>query len=396
MLSVEEARSIILEDARQLGTKMVPLEDCAGYVAAMDIHARITQPPFSASAMDGYAVRFLDASKGATLNVIGEAPAGAPFVGSIEAGQAVRIFTGGVVPSSADHVVIQEDVTRDEAAIKINEAQSHPKNIRSAGVDFEKDDVLVNVGEVLHEIHGSILAAANIGLVPVVRRPKVALFSNGDELMEPGSALKPGQIINSNHYALSQLIRLWGGEPTYLGCAADTEQSIRSMFLRGQSADLIIPIGGASVGDYDFVKPAFRAEGGDIVFEKIAVRPGKPTWFGHMEEARIVGLPGNPASALVTAALFAQPLVRRLAGQGVESNGFEKAILSEALKANGSREAYLRGELLADGSKEIVTPVGNQDSSLLRPFARANVLIRRTIDAPALAAGDMVEIVRLR
>ena len=396
MLSVEEALARILDGVQTLGTEMVSLENCSGRIVSMDIHARITQPPFAASAMDGYAVRFCDAGVGETLEVIGEAPAGEPFDGEVLVGQAVRIFTGGVVPTGADHIVIQEDVRRDGAHLTISEAQDNPRNIRAAGVDFKKGEVLVNVGETLHEIHGSILAAANNALVPVTRRPKVMLFSNGDELMEPGADLKPGQIINSNHYALTQMVRLWGGEPTYLGCAADTEQAIRDMFSRGWDADLIIPIGGASVGDYDFVKPAFLAEGGVIAFEKIAVRPGKPTWFGRMGGARIVGLPGNPASALVTAALFVQPLVRRLAGQQACRRGVQLASLTEALEANGKRESYLRAVSIREGGDMVVAPVSNQDSSLLRPFTRANVLIRRPVDAPALSIGDQVEIVRLR
>ncbi len=396
MLSVDEAIAVILGGAEMLGSEAVSLGDAPGRIAAKDIAARMTQPPFTASAMDGYAVRFSDANVGSKLDVIGEAPAGEPFVGTVGAGEAVRIFTGGVVPEGADHVVIQEDVTRSEDRITINETQESPRNIRAAGVDFNAGDILVRAGEALHGIHGSILAAANIGTVPVVRRPKVALFSNGDELVEPGAVLKPGQIINSNHYALTEMVRAWGGDPTYLGCAADTQKAIGKMFECAKGADIIIPIGGASVGDYDYVKPAFRAEGGEITFEKVAVRPGKPTWFGRLGGARIVGLPGNPASALVTAALFVQPLVRCLAGKISPRHSFESILLSEPLKPNGKREAYLRGVTSASAKGETVAPVPNQDSSLLLPFARANVLIRRPIDGPAMDAGDKVEIVRLR
>lgn len=397
MISVDEAIATILDGAAPIGAENVSLTGCTDRIAASDIIARMTQPPFTASAMDGYAVRFEDAQTDATLKLIGEAPAGAPFSGCVAVGEAVRIFTGGVVPEGADHVVIQEDVTRKEDVITINDDQESPRNIRAAGIDFKAGDTLVRKGEVLHEIHGSILAAANIDTVTVQRRPKVILFSNGDELVEPGTDVKPGQIVNSNHYALSEMIRRWGGDPIYIGCAADEELAIRSMFTKVRDADLIVPIGGASVGDYDFVKSAFRAEGGRTVFEKIAVRPGKPTWFGALGDARIIGLPGNPASALVTAALFVQPLVRRFAGDGGGENAhFHAANLAAPLDANGGREAYLRGTAVVSPNGMTVTPISNQDSSLLTPFATANVLIRRVVNAPALGIGEEIEFVWLR
>ena len=397
MISVSEAISAILDCVAPIGKGAVSLSQCLGRIAADDVHARITQPPFSASAMDGYAVRFADMHVGKKLKVIGEAPAGAPFSGKVSKGEAVRIFTGGVVPDGADHVIIQEDVKRDGDVISVHDKQKHPKNIRAAGIDFVAGDTLVRRGETFHEMHGSILAAANIDIVSVYARPKVALFSNGDELVEPGDALRPGQIVNSNHYALVEMVRRWGGDPVYLGCAPDNEQAIRDMFAKGQSADLIIPIGGASVGDYDFVKTAFRGEGGETIFEKIAVRPGKPTWFGAIGNVPVIGLPGNPASALVTAALFVQPLIRRLAG-GTEHDAtfFHTATAMTAIESNGGRESFLRGIVTASAEGFQARPVPNQDSSLLLPFSIANALIRRTIKAPAIEIGDSVEFVWLR
>lgn len=397
MLSVEHAINVILEGAQPLGTESVGLNALAGRIAAEDIKANLTQPPFAASAMDGYAVRFDDMNAGVKLKVIGEAPAGAPLSGKVGEGEAVRIFTGGAVPDGADHVVIQEDVTREGDEITITDDQDAPRNIRASGIDFKKGDILVHIGEHLHEIHGSILAAANVKNASVFRRPKVALFSNGDELVEPGVELKAGQIVNSNHYALAAMIRAWGAACEYLGRAADDEDAIREFFWRAGQADLIIPVGGASVGDYDYVKSAFTKDDGEIIFEKVAVRPGKPTWAGRFGGARVIGLPGNPASAIVTAALFVQPLVRSLAGEKISgAPGEETATLTAPLDANGGREAYLRAEAAPSSAGFVVTPAMNQDSSLLSPFAKANVLIRRTVNAPAAAKGDSVEIVWLR
>lgn len=395
MLSVDDAIAAILEGAAPVGREDVSLQRCTGRIAAQDVHAALTQPPFAASAMDGYAVRSVDMAPGATLTVIGEAPAGLPFEGDVGVGQAVRIFTGAPVPVGADHVVIQEDVRRDGAMITITEPQSPPRHIRAAGIDFKNGDKLVSADDVLHEIHGSILATANLVGVQVYRRPRVALFSNGDELKEPGADLKPGEIINSNHYALGAMIEKWGGDVDYLGCAADTEAAIIGMFESARRADIIVPVGGASVGDYDYVKSAFAKAGGEMVFDKIAVRPGKPTWCGALGEGRLVGLPGNPASAIVTAALFVQPLVRRLAGRQW-SAPFATARLVQSLNANGRRESYLRAVAAQTADGYEVRPAVNQDSSLLFPFVEANALIRRPVDAPACDVGDDVEIVWLR
>ncbi len=398
MLSVSEAIDSLLAGASALGAETIPISAVSGRVAAKDLTAQMTQPPFAASAMDGYAVRFEDAQKTTTIKVIGEAPAGAPFEHPVGAGEAVRIFTGGAMPKGADHVVIQEHVKRDGEAISIIEAQTSPRHIRHAGIDFMLGETLVKAGELLHQLHGSILAAANVPEIAVVRRPKIALFSNGDELIEPGAMLKPGQIVNSNHYALTAMMRAWGGEVTYLGCAADTEADIREHFKQAAKADIIMPIGGASVGDYDCVKPAFRALGGTMLFEKVAVRPGKPTWHGRLDGARVLGLPGNPASAIVSAALFGQALIRRLAGRSNRQSAFTStAKTTIPLAANGGRESYLRAMTIGDESGDLcVQPVANQDSSLLSPFTAANVLIRRLVHAPAVPGGGAVDIIRLR
>ncbi len=397
MISVEQAIASVLKGAAPLGSEIVSIGDVAGRIAAEDIRARMTQPPFAASAMDGYAVRFADMGAGTRLSVIGEAPAGAPFAGAVGAGEAVRIFTGAVVPPGADHVVIQEDVTRDGDAITINEPQAAPRHIRPAGIDFKEGDVLASAGARLHEMHGSILAAANISEVAMRRRPVVALFSNGDELVDPGTALQPGQIVNSNHYALGAMVARWGGEARYLGRASDDAAAIRAFFAQAREADIIVPIGGASVGDYDFVKSAFKAEGGEIFFEKVAVRPGKPTWHGRLGKARVIGLPGNPASAIVTAALFVQTLTRALAGEATgEGLRTTRAVVTAPLGANGQRETFIRAAAAQASEGLAVTPAANQDSSLLSPFASANALIRRLPGAPAIDAGGAVDVIWLR
>ena len=395
MISVEEALSIVLSGAKALGSESVSVAQCANRIAAADIVAQITQPPFAASAMDGYAVRAADAKKDARLTVIGEAPAGAPFDGKLGAGEAVRIFTGAPAPAGADHIVIQEDVARDGDAILINEPQNPPRHIRPAGVDFKMGDVLAAAATSLNHIHGALFAAGNIASVPVHRRPKVALFSNGDELTEPGGEIAPGQIVNSNHYALTALINHWGGDAAYLGCAADSEDAIAAKFREGRDADIIVPVGGASVGDYDFVKTAFASLGGETQFEKVAVRPGKPTWFGALGPARVLGLPGNPASAIVTATLFLRPLVVALGG-GDARSVYGYAPLESALPPNGGRESYLRARLLRGADGEKLSPAGNQDSSLLRPFAEANALVQRLPHATAAFEGDVVRYLLLR
>ena len=397
MLSVDDAISILLKDVARLDDERVALGELPGRVAAENVTARITQPPFAASAMDGYAVRVDDAGVGAVLNVIGEAPAGAPFEGTLEPGAAVRIFTGAAVPAGADHIVIQEDVTRDGDKITVNEAQTGARHIREAGIDFKKGDPLVEAGEILHEIHGAILAAANVADVAVIRKPRVHIFSNGNELREPGETPGPGEVINSNHYAVTALAESWGGASRYVGCAPDDERAVATFFEDAANADVIVPIGGASVGDYDFVKSAFRSVGGEISFEKIAVKPGKPTWFGRLGGARVLGLPGNPASAIVTASRFLQPLVRRLSGREDTETRPGAARLTSAIAANGPRESYLRAWAQPSQSGGLeVTPAQNQDSSRLFPFSNANVLIRRRAKAPNAAAGETVKIVWLR
>jgi len=394
VISVDQAIEFILDGTKVLECEAVPIAQITGRISGRDIMARHTQPPFAASAMDGYAAQFASAGKGAELFVIGEAPAGAPFDRSVGAGEAVRIFTGGMIPEGADHIIIQEDVEHQGNLIKVIDDQNEPKHIRAAGIDFKKGDCLVQAGARFSPLHGSILASANIAKVESVRRPRVALFSNGNELREPGSDLKPGEVVNANHFALSAMIEAWGGEAIYLGCAPDDQMAIAAMFERGRGADIVVPVGGASVGDYDFVKSAFDEAGGTLVFSKVAVKPGKPTWFGRLGSASVIGFPGNPASAIVTAGLFLKPLISRLLGAS-PSHTFETATLAYALPANGHREAFLRATRVRGMEGPRVEIFPNQDSSLISPFGICDVLIRRRVGAGPLEGGSKVDIVSL-
>lgn len=393
MKSVEEALDLILDGVEALDAEQVPLDAIVGRIAAADHVACVTQPPFSASAMDGYAVRFVDIATRDTLQVIGEAPAGQPFDGRVEAGTAVRVFTGAVIPEGADHVVIQEDVTLEGATLTIVAEQKTARNIRPAGLDFKTGDVLAEAGKPFGIFHGALLAAGNLPTAKCVRKPHIALFTSGDELRAPGADLAPGEIINSNPFALRALIEAWGGTAEYLGCAPDGLAEVQEMFQRASGADLIVPIGGASVGKYDFMRDGFAAAGGALVFQKVAVRPGKPTWFGRLGASRVIGLPGNPASAMVTASLFVQPLVQRLCGRRAASIT-EMAVTMSALPANGMRESYLRAErVMSSSGQPVVKPFPKQDSSLLSAFTRCDVLIRRVVDAPGVPEGREVEII---
>lgn len=391
LISVDEAWARIKAHRVTPPTQTVTLEDAVGLTLAEPVIAAVTQPPLSVSAMDGYAVRFADVTEtGSALSVIGESPAGTPFEGSLRPGEAVRIFTGGGVPVGADHVVIQEDTSREENAVVITDAQSGPGNIRRAGLDFAAGDTLIEAGTRLEPAHVSVAAAANHARLTVYRRPRVAIIANGNELKPPGSALGAGEIISSSPVGLVALIRSWGGDAKELGIAGDTVDAIQSMIRSARDADIIVPVGGASVGDHDHMRAAFDGAGLTSVFAKVAVKPGKPTWFGRLGQQRVLGLPGNPASAWVCAHLFLRALL------GLDQDAMTTGSLSEPLGANGAREAFLRGRAEIRGSDGIVvTPLPRQDSSLMLPFLQANVLIRRPVNAPGLNPGDTVDLIRM-
>jgi molybdopterin molybdotransferase len=397
MASVEQALALIASEAgaRLTGIEAVALAEAEGRRLAAPVIAQVSQPPAAVSAMDGYAVRFADMKTGATLKVTGESRAGKPFEGNVKAGEAVRIFTGAHVPAGADHILIQEDARRDGDAVSVTSDQPAPANTRRAGLDFTKGAELVPAGHVMTEGAISLTAAANVASISVRIQPRIGVLANGDELAAPGSRLTPGEVVNSIQPALMTLIRRWGAIALDLGVAKDDETDVRRRL--NVPTDVIVSIGGASVGDYDVVRSAFAADGFAPVFEKVAVKPGKPTWFSKTAERLALGLPGNPAAAMVTAQLFLRPLIDAMTAAAPEPVWNSHAFTADRLPATGNREEYLRAVLsITPAGHALVKPAENQDSSLLSPFLTANALIRRPANAPPVAAGALVDIVMLK
>jgi molybdopterin molybdotransferase len=394
MIALDEALALLLEGVTPLACELVPIGECGGRTLAADVIAARAQPPDPVSAMDGYAVQAEDARRGAELTVIGEAPAGAPFAGEVMAGAAVRIATGGVVPPGADRIVIQEDVDRTGDRIRIREQQGGATWVRAAGSDFQAGETVVRTGETLTPARLALAAAANHALLEVRRRPRVAILASGDELREPRAELEPGNIVNSAGLAVAELVRGWGGMPIrHAILPDDREACANALEAADLDVDIIVPLGGASVGDRDALRPLFQAMGARILFERIAVQPGKPSWNARFDDGRLVlGLPGNPASAFVCAHLLLRPLIARLLGRQGGAPLF-KAQLAEGLPACGARETYLRGRLSVRSEGQlIVTADTRQDSSLQTPLAAANALIRRLPNAAVAEVGEMVEV----
>jgi molybdopterin molybdotransferase len=399
LMPVADALAAILAGAEPLPEEMVALDAAYHRVLARDVAALRTQPPQAMSAMDGYAVRSADAAHAkARLKVIGEVAAGRPFDRALARGEAARIFTGGVIPDGADAVVIQEDTVVDGSHVTITEAAIPGRHIRPAGVDFRKGDVLLQAGSRLTDRDLSLAASMNHPDLPVRRRPKVALLATGDELVMPGKAPGPGQIVYSNGYALRALARAEGADSIDLGIAADTLESTTAGIRRARDcgADILVTTGGASVGDHDLVQQSLQAEGVRIAFWKIAMRPGKPMMHGRLGAMRVIGVPGNPVSSYVCTLLFVVPLIRALLGRKAIQHARERALLGREVGANDVREDYLRAriEARADGTL-IATPVDHQDSSLLGNLSAARALVIRAPFAPAAKAGSPCEILRL-
>ena len=397
LMPFTDAMAAILQGATALPDEAIALEDAFHRVLARDIASLRTQPPEAMSAMDGYAVRVADAALAARLQVIGEISAGKPFDRALAAGEAARIFTGGVVPDGADGIVIQEDTTRDGDIVTINEAAIAGKHIRPAGVDFKQGDVLLRAGTRLADRDLALAAGMNHPALPVHRRPVVAMLATGDELVMPGATPGPGQIVLSNGFALRALARAEGADVIDLGIARDTLESTTGAIRRAidLNVDVLITTGGASVGDHDLVQQSLVEAGVEMSFWKIAMRPGKPMMHGRRGAMRVIGLPGNPVSSYVCGFLFMVPLLRALSGRSEVQHVREAAVLGRDLAANDHREDYLRTRLAWQDGALVATPVMKQDSSLLGNLAIAEGLLVRPPHAVAAKAGDPCQIIRL-
>lgn len=386
LLSVDDALAMVLALAPTPSPEDVDLADALGRVLCLDAVSRMTQPPFDAAAMDGYALRATDLP--GPLAVAGESAAGHGWDGTLAPGQAVRIFTGAPVPHGADLVVMQEDTVRDGDRVTVTERPSHD-NIRPRGNDFAEGDRLA-AGRRLSPADIALLAAMNVPRVTVSRAPRVAVLAGGDELVRVGELPRPGQIISSNDLAVAALARATGARVRILPLARDTEPSLRAAFAEAQDADLVVTIGGASVGDHDLIGRVAAELGMERAFHRIAMRPGKPLMAGRLGDAVMLGLPGNPVSAMVTAVLFMQPLLRRMQGETAFATGVRHGILGCDLGPEGNRQHYLRATLSDDERGTIVTPFADQDSARLALMAQADALLVRAPGDPARTAGERV------
>lgn len=391
LLSVDAALDMVLALAPEPQPEDVDLADGLGRVLLLDAVSRMEQPPFDAAAMDGYAVRAADLP--GPLSVVGESAAGRGWDGTLAAGQAVRIFTGAPVPSGADRVVMQEDTTRDGDRITVT-GDAGRSHIRPRGNDFAAGDRLP-AGRRLSAADIALLAAMNVPRVTVARAPRVAVLAGGDELVRPGQIPGPGQIISSNDLAVAALARQAGAEPRILPLARDDEENLRAAFANAAGADLIVTIGGASVGDHDLIGRVAAGLGMDRAFHRIAMRPGKPLMAGRLGQAVMLGLPGNPVSAMVTAVLFLQPLIRQMQRATSAAAPVRHGRLGRDLGAEGDRQHYLRATLSHGPEGTAVTPFDDQDSARLALMAQADALLIRPAGDPARRAGEAVTYIPL-
>ena len=390
MISVEDALTRSLELARHLPTEEISLSDAGGRVLAQAAQATHDQPPFDASAMDGYAVRSEDVREGATFTMIAEAAAGRPFDGEIGPGQCARIFTGAPMPRGTDRVIIQEDVSARGTSITLNAKFDASHYVRKQGSDFTRDTRFAP-GVRLGPAQLGLLATMNVARVTVAKRPEVAIIATGDELVEVGTELGNGQIVSSNSIALAEMAKSEGATARILPIAADNEASLKLAFTLAGGADLIVTTGGASVGDHDLVAPVARALGLEMTFYKVAMRPGKPLMAGRLAGAMLLGLPGNPVSAQVCGHVFVRPILRQMQGLAHPIEAPKTGTLAAPIEKNGPRQHYMRAIQTDDGL--IAAP--SQDSARTAILSGAQALIIRPPHAPAAEAGTPVSYLTL-
>ncbi len=397
LLPVAEALRLIIADLNPVATETVKLEDALGRTLRSDAVAQVSHPPADVSAMDGYAVRCADISSvPCRLPVIGESAAGHPWRKPLNAGEALRIFTGAVVPAGADAIVIQEDTDVAGTEVVINELPQRGRHIRPAGQDFRKGDTVLTAPRRLTARHIGLLAAMNLPRIDGARRPRVGVLSTGDEIVMPGDPIGDGQIVSANGPGLCAFIAAHGGEAVHLGIVKDDPKALLRIAEQAHHLDLLVTTGGVSVGDHDIVKGALSAAGFKAGFHRIAMRPGKPLLFGRLHDLPILGLPGNPVSAMVCAVLFLGPALARLQGLAGDAPAQSAARLGADLKANDGRTDHLRATLRFEPcALPVATPFPAQDSAMIATLARADALIVREPFAPAAKAGDVVSVILL-
>ncbi|MDB5441293.1 MAG: molybdenum cofactor biosynthesis protein MoeA [Caulobacteraceae bacterium] len=394
-MTVEAARAAMLAQVEALGHETVALDLADGRTLARSVRATRDQPPFNASAMDGWAVRAADLTPETPLKIVGESAAGKAYGRLLAAGEAVRIFTGAPVPDGADQVVIQEEAERQGETVRCLTVACPGSNIRPAGQDFGREQVLLEAGQRLDPWRISLVAAAGVGQAPVFRQPRILVVATGSEIVPAGTPAGSEQIYNSGGPAVAALARGWGAIASHDQVGDSIEAIIDCVQVATGTVDLIVTLGGASVGDHDLVKPALERLGLSLVVASVAVKPGKPTWFGTLPAGPpVLGLAGNPASAMACAELFLRPLLAKFSGREPDVQ-LITAHCQTPLPENGAREEWLRARLSFEDGTVTVKPFSRQDSSLVTVFARASALLRRPAHAPASLAGEKVQVLPL-
>lgn len=396
MISVAEARASIISALSPSGIEAIPVMDTLGRVLAVNAVARISHPTADVSAMDGYAVKAAEAAQGATLKVVGTSSAGHPWNGNLQSGQALRIFTGAYVPTGADAIVIQEDTTTAGETVTITEAATTGRHIRPLGQDFKTGATVLYAPRRIGYRDVGLLAAMNLAQVDVYKKPRIGVISTGDEVVMPGDEVKHGQLVSANGPGLCAFIAAHGATPVHLGVAKDDATSLKTMAEAATGLDMLVTSGGVSVGDHDLIAKVLGANGLNVNFHKIAMRPGKPLLFGDLKGTPFFGLPGNPVSAMVCAILYLGPALEKMQGLEGAAPATLKARLSIGLKANDKREDFLRTTLERTETGDLIaTPYSKQDSAMISTFAKADGLLIRPPFAPEARAGDTVDVIDL-